>query len=98
MNRPVLRLLTVLLMIGAGIGLALAQQKQSEAQGSPVAIEQLAWLAGHWGGEQGGRSVEEIWTDSAGRVMFGISRTIAGGKLREFEFLRIAEHDGRLAR
>jgi hypothetical protein len=83
----------------AGLRIAAAQEREPGKNGAAAAadISRLAWLTGHWGGGQSGRSVEEIWTDAAGGSMFAISRTIAGGKLREFEFLRIAEHDGRLA-
>lgn len=87
----------LILVILFGIAAAQDRQPPKDATASAVDIGRLAWLTGHWGGEEGGRSVEEIWTDAAGGAMFAISRTVVGGKLREFEFLRIAEHDGRLA-
>jgi hypothetical protein len=41
-------------------------------------------------------TVEEHWTAPAGGAMLAVSRTIAGGRLAEFEFLRILEHGGGL--
>jgi hypothetical protein len=51
-----------------------------------------AWMAGSW--RLG--NVEEQWTTADGGVMLGMSKT-AGAKRTEFEFLRIAEVDGKLA-
>ncbi|HJQ35741.1 MAG TPA: DUF6265 family protein [Thermoanaerobaculia bacterium] len=51
-----------------------------------------AWMAGSW---RAG-NVEEHWTAADGRMMIGMSKT-AGEKKTAFEFLRIAEVDGKLA-
>jgi len=59
-----------------------------------VAINQLAWLAGHWRMEKGGRVVDEQWMAPAAGVMLGMSRTIARGKVVEHEFLQIREGPG----
>jgi hypothetical protein len=70
----------------------------SHAQGPPrhATIGEVAWLAGTWVTVDGARTVEEHWTTPAGGAMLAVSRTIAGGRLSEFEFLRIVERDGRL--
>lgn len=65
------------------------------------AFADLAWLAGHWvaaegfGDARGDAAAipvdrtEEHWTAPAGGTMFGVGRTIRGGRTVFFEFLRI---------
>ncbi|AQA00895.1 hypothetical protein BWQ93_14195 [Sphingopyxis sp. QXT-31] len=61
------------------------------AAASPAAkVDDLAWMAGQWSREEGGRWTEESWTGPRGGAMLGHSRSGAGEKLREFEYLRIA--------
>ena len=53
------------------------------------------WMAGLWRGNDGRMQIEEYWTPPAGSEMLGINRTLAGGTLLAFEFLRIgADPDG----
>jgi hypothetical protein len=82
-----------------------ATAQEGGAVGSPVAdtlptgpasVEDLAWLAGSWGFEDGARRYEEHWTGPDGGTMLGMSRTVAGGRTVAHEFLRIDERDGRL--
>jgi hypothetical protein len=55
-------------------------------------IGDLAWLAGDWQTAAGGRrQIEEHWTGIAGGTMMGMSRTVAGEKTVEFEYLRIEQ-------
>jgi hypothetical protein len=61
-----------------------------------AAIADVAWLAGTWVNVDGARTVEEHWTPPAGGAMLAVSRTIAAGRLIEFEFLRIIERGDRL--
>jgi hypothetical protein len=61
-----------------------------------VSVADLAWLAGSWGFETGGRRYEEHWTAPDGGTMLGMSRTVADGRTVAHEFLRIDERDGRL--
>ena len=63
-------------------------------QDSPVL--RLSWLAGCWESERGDRRMEEQWMAPRGGTMLGMSRTVAGDAVREFEFLRISEKEGRL--
>ena len=59
-------------------------------------IKDVAWLEGTWVSASGQRTVEERWTPPAGGVMFAVSRTLAGDRLAEFEYLRIVERGGGL--
>ncbi|MEP7273490.1 MAG: DUF6265 family protein, partial [Acidobacteriota bacterium] len=60
-------------------------------------ISELAWIAGDWQTPAGGRAqIEEHWTQPAGGTMFGVSRTIAGAKTVEFEYLRLEERNGEI--
>ena len=54
-------------------------------------LADLAWIAGAWQTEGGRRQTEEHWTQAAGATMLGMSRTIAGEKTVEFEYLRIEQ-------
>jgi hypothetical protein len=64
-----------------------------------AAMDDLAWLAGAWvgtRGETGATSIEERWSPPLGGAMLAVSRTVRGGSMRAFEFLRIVERDGGL--
>lgn len=55
-------------------------------------LADLSWIAGDWQTAPGGRrQIEEHWTAVAGGSMMGVSRTIAGDKTVEFEYLRIEQ-------
>lgn len=55
-------------------------------------IADLSWIAGDWQTAPGGRAqIEEHWTSVAGGSMMGMSRTVAGEKTVEFEYLRIEQ-------
>ena len=57
-------------------------------------LSELAWLAGDWQTAPGAdRQVDEHWTVPLGGAMLGTSRTVAGGKMLEFEYLRIVEQE-----
>lgn len=57
-------------------------------------IARLGWLAGHWRMERNGRVVDEQWMAPAGGVMLGMARTVAKGKVVEYEFTQIREGPG----
>lgn len=69
---------------------------------SPKAgIDALAWLAGRFTASEaasGGAAneSEEHWGPPGGGAMLGTARSVAGGKMSSFEFLRIVERDGGL--
>ncbi len=56
------------------------------------ALADVAWIAGDWQTASGGRrQIEEHWTKPAGGSMMGVSRTVAGDRTVEFEYLRIEQ-------
>jgi hypothetical protein len=51
----------------------------------------LAFMTGCWQFERNGRRVEEHWLAPAGGTLIGVSRTVAGGKTVDYEFLQIRD-------
>jgi len=88
MRTPTCAVLTTLLVVGP---VTRAQTSRPRAT-----IADVAWMAGTWITTEATRTVEEHWTPPAGGAMLAVSRTIAGGRLAEFEFLRMVERDGGL--
>ncbi|MEK7728202.1 MAG: DUF6265 family protein [candidate division KSB1 bacterium] len=75
--------------------LCLMLSSLSFAQEQKPTINDLAWLAGCWERSGNGREGVEQWMKPAGQTMLGMSRTVANGKLREFEFLQLrTKEDG----
>jgi len=67
------------------------------AMAPPATIADLAWLHGCWDLKQNGRHTMEQWSPPEGGTMIGMSRSVADGVTKEFEFLMIREGtDGRL--
>src|SRR5258705_12846814 len=63
-------------------------------------VDQLAWIAGCWQGEAGGRVFEEHWMKPAAGIMLGMSRTMTSGatpRITSTEFLTLEMHDGKLS-
>jgi len=59
---------------------------------STPTLADISWISGDWQTAPGGRrQIEEHWTPVAGATMMGMSRTIAGDKTVEFEYLRIEQ-------
>ncbi|HKR58638.1 MAG TPA: DUF6265 family protein [Pyrinomonadaceae bacterium] len=55
-------------------------------------INDFRWLVGDWQTAAGGRSqTDEHWTMAAGGSIMGLSRTVAGDRTYEFEYLRIEQ-------
>lgn len=80
---------------------ALYRHPQDIALPTPAAatINDMAWLAGAWVGTRGtdgAISIEERWSPPLGGAMLAVSRTVARGSMRGFEFLRMVERDGGL--
>ena len=68
------------------------------AQAAPSDVSSLAWLAGCWQSDGAEPGSGESWMSPAGGTMFGMSRTVRGGKTVAFEFMELrALADGRLA-
>ncbi len=49
----------------------------------------LAFMKGAWEGGGGAMKFEERWTEEAGGLMLGVSRTLKGERAVSFEFLRV---------
>lgn len=61
----------------------------------PVSLESLSWMAGGWVMTRGAACIEERWTRPANDMLIGMSRTVADGRTRSFEFMRIeSRRDG----
>jgi len=57
----------------------------------PDKVEQLAWLAGAWEGDDAGTWNEEVWSEPKGGMMLAWHRDTRGGRGVFFEFLRIEQ-------
>jgi len=55
------------------------------------AVQRLAWLQGCWELVSPERTVEEVWLPPRGDSMLGLSRTVRGDSLSEYEFLVVRE-------
>ncbi len=77
---------------------ALYRHPQDIALPAPAkaTIADMAWLADAWVGTRGSSSIEERWTPPLGGTMLGVSRTVRGGSMVAFEYLRIVERNGGL--
>jgi hypothetical protein len=65
----------------------------ANAQEREPAVNDFAWLAGCWQHSGNGREMVEQWMKPAGDLMLGMSRTVANGKARAFEFLQIRQKE-----
>jgi len=81
-------------VMAAALATAAAVTVGGAPQGN--AIQQLAWLQGCWEAASAGRTVEEIWAAPRGRSMVGLSRTVRGEELTEYELIVIRERGDRL--
>lgn len=74
-----------------------AEEFPAAAQGD---LSSLAWLAGRFISDsrasEGQQVLEEHWGPPLGGAMLGTARTVKGGRMASFEFLRIVERDGGL--
>ncbi|HEY8537643.1 MAG TPA: DUF6265 family protein [Steroidobacteraceae bacterium] len=52
-------------------------------------LDSLAWLTGCWAQEASEAGTIEIWMKPAAGTMFGMSRTVRGGKTVGYEFMQI---------
>jgi hypothetical protein len=78
-----MRLLTITTLFIAIASPAMCEQRPTTAD--------LTWMTGCWRFEAKGRVVEEHWMAPAGGALLGMSRTVVGGKLTEFEFIQIRD-------
>ena len=79
-------------MLKAGVVVLFILLVNNNASMQTPTLADLAWLSGSWQSAPGGRrQTEEHWTTAAGATMMGMSRTVAGEKTVEFEYLRIEQ-------
>jgi hypothetical protein len=80
------------------LALVLAASMAATPPAAPAAdVARLGWMTGCWMQVRANGRVDEQWMAPGGGVMLGMSRTLKDGKLREYEFLRIAPGaDGKL--
>src|SRR4051812_39211992 len=57
----------------------------------PSTVQDVKWLAGCWELTRNGRHIIEQWAAPEGGTLIGMSRTVAGGKTSEYEFMLIRE-------
>lgn len=83
--------------ISLALSLVLSTSGQEQTT-STRSISELSWITGDWQTAPGGRAqIEEHWTAVAGASIMGVSRTVAGDKTAEFEYLRIEQRtDGNI--
>lgn len=75
--------------VAAALGAVLMSGARAEGPG------QLGWLAGNWIARTAGGEVRENWLGPSGGMLVATNLTTNGTRVT-FEFLRIAERDGRL--
>ena len=67
--------------------LAAIAQTRAELRG----VDALIWLAGCWQGGDADRIIEEQWMAPRGGTLIGMSRTVAGDRTAEHEYLQIRQ-------
>lgn len=85
------------LLVGAAG--AVGQDADPETRPAPAAaaraidLGDLAWIAGHWGGDAFGGQIEEAWFSPAGRSMSGSFRLVREGLAIMYELLLLEQDD-----
>lgn len=59
-------------------------------------IQRVSWLQGCWRMQQGEQTIEEQWMRPRGRSMVGMSRTVRGDELVEYELVVLREKSDRM--
>jgi len=57
-------------------------------------VEELSWMTGCWRQQSGTRVIDETWSTPGGGALLGMSRTVAGGRMVAYEFMRIQDEGG----
>jgi hypothetical protein len=82
-----MRLLPIPVLMAAALASPLAS-------GRALTLDRVAWLAGCWRSESPRRVIEENWMAARGGTMMGVSRTVRGDSLAEFELIVLRERGG----
>lgn len=69
---------------------------QNNSSSDASALEDLAWMAGHWSSEERGTVTEEVWMAPDGGMMLGMNRGVSDSGQASFEALRIVEQRGEI--
>ena len=77
-------------MLSLMLFVTIAAAAQAPAAATP-SVKDVAWIAGCWDSTRNGRHVAEHWMPPEGGTMMGVSRTTAGEKTTEWEFLIIRQ-------
>jgi hypothetical protein len=81
-------------ILWAGV-LALHDTSAGRAQDAAT-VAQVGWIAGCWERSAGPRLIEEQWMRPRAGLMLGMSRTVVGDSLGEYELVALFERGGRL--
>ncbi|MFV1987574.1 MAG: DUF6265 family protein [Gemmatimonadota bacterium] len=87
MRRSMLAVLAVMVVTSS------ATTAVRPAEPAGPSLDDLAWIAGHWGGQAFGGRVEEAWFSPAGRSMSGSFRLIQDGLAVMYELLLLEQDD-----
>lgn len=63
---------------------------------TPPSVAQVGWIAGCWELSAGSRRIDEQWMAPRAGLMLGVSRTVVGDSLREYEQVALFARGGRL--
>ena len=85
--------LALAVVVAAVLG-ALLRPTDVAAQGDNLA--QAAWLSGCWQTKVDDRVTQEQWMAPAGGVMLGMNRSLKGGDMTGYEFVRILQRGDEL--
>jgi uncharacterized protein DUF6265 len=95
MNMKQVRFVTLLAGIFLSVFCFSTFDTPSRASIAAPTISDLAWMSGGWRTAPGGRvQIEEHWMAPGGGSMLGMSRTVAGDRTVEFEYLRLEQRAG----
>jgi hypothetical protein len=86
-------LVVLAVLTGGGFSIAtvVSDQDAESRPASSAKAADLSFLTGGWRLKRGGAETEEHWLAPKGGTLMGLSRTTAGERTIEFEFLRIVE-------
>ena len=78
------------------IAIAVSSVAQPAAAQRAGVVSRLAWVSGCWQRvARNGQTIDEQWMAPRAEMMLGMSRTVRGDSLIEYEQLRIFERGGR---
>jgi hypothetical protein len=81
------------LLLAAALAAAAPSRAQSPLEPAPP-LTAPDWLAGYWLSCEGGRQVSETWSGAGSGVLLGAGLTRTARGVADFEFMRIAPHEG----